>query len=136
MAENNMNKVEEKAAVEKKLLSILGFTAKAGKMISGVDRICDEIRRHGAPSEDGKGLSTHGIVLLSCDASQNTAKRVFNACRFYRVELVKTTLTQDAIGTIIGKASSAACATFDRSFSDGIRKALSLNGLIAYDALN
>lgn len=136
MSNSKISKAEIKAQIEKKLLSMLGFAAKAGKIISGVDRICDEVRRHGMPSEDGQGLSSCGIVLLSCNASENTVKRVTNACKYYRVELVRTTLTTDGMASIIGKASSAACATFDRSFSDGIRKALSLNGTLPYYSVN
>lgn len=106
-----------------KLLSIIGFAMKAGKLACGTDRICDEIRRHGSPDDgDGRSRSSCGVVLLTSDASANTKKRISNACRYYRVELYETPLTQSELSSRIGKASAAACATFDRNFADGFRK--------------
>ena len=82
--DNNMIK----AAVSTKLLSLFGLAMKAGKLETGADRICDEIRRHGIPSEDDsiKGYSTHGIVVIASNASENTKKRIVNACKYYRDE--------------------------------------------------
>jgi ribosomal protein L7Ae-like RNA K-turn-binding protein len=98
---------------------------KAGKLITGTDKICDEIRRHGMPSDEGKGYSTCGIVIIASDASDNTKKRITNACAYYRVEAYRSALTQEQIADKIGKSTTAACATFDRGFADGIRKAIS-----------
>lgn len=122
--DNNMIK----AAVSTKLLSLFGLAMKAGKLETGADRICDEIRRHGIPSEDDsiKGYSTHGIVVIASNASENTKKRIVNACKYYRVEYYISALSQTDIADRIGKASAAACATFDRGFADGIRKAIAL----------
>lgn len=117
-----------KAAVNSKILSLFGFAMKAGKLETGTDRICDEIRRHGIPSEDDSinGYSTHGIVVIASNASENTKKRIINACKYYRVEFHISALSQTEIADRIGKASTAACATFDRGFADGIRKAIAL----------
>ncbi len=117
-----------KVAVNSKILSLFGFAKKAGKLETGTDRICDEIRRHGFPSEDDsiKGYSTHGIVVIASNASENTKKRIINACKYYRVEFYISALSQTEIADRIGKASAAACATFDRGFADGIRKAIAL----------
>ena len=112
-----------------KILSLLGFAMKAGKLITGTDKICDEIRRHGIPSDDAKGYSTCGIVIIASDASDNTKKRVLNACKFYRVEAYRSKLTQEQIAEKIGKSVTAACATFDRGFADGIRNAMSIDHL-------
>jgi ribosomal protein L7Ae-like RNA K-turn-binding protein len=78
------------------------------------------------PSEDGKGYSTCGIAVIASDASANTKKRIMNACNYYRVECVSVKLTQSQIADITGKAAVASCATFDRGFADGIRRALEL----------
>ena len=124
-------KIDDKAinaAVNSKLLSLFGFAMKAGKLEVGTDRICDEIRRHGIPSEDDsvKGYSSHGIIVIASNASENTKKRIVNACKYYRVEFYISALSQTEIADRIGKASAAACATFDRGFADGIRKAIDL----------
>lgn len=126
MPENKLTKNELKALINSKILSMLGFAARAGKLETGVDRICDEIRRNGMPSDDINGYSTRGIVLVASDASANTKKRIFNACKYYRVEMIEISLTQDEIASRIGKASAASVATFDKGFADGIRKAIDL----------
>ncbi len=125
-----MNNNEINAAIGKKLLTLFGFAMRAGKLETGADRICDEIRRHGMPSDDAKGYSTCGIAVIASNASLNTKKRIINACKYYRVECYASSLTQEEIADRIGKASSAAVATFDRSFADGIRKAILLKDIM------
>lgn len=124
----NNNEKLIKQAVNSKILTLLGFAMKAGKLETGTDKICDEIRRHGIPSEDDsvKGYSSHGIVVIASNASENTKKRIVNACKYYRIEFYISNLSQTDIADRIGKASAAACATFDRGFADGIRKAIML----------
>jgi ribosomal protein L7Ae-like RNA K-turn-binding protein len=126
MADVKISKKQLDEAVNKKILSLLGLSVRAGKLVTGTDKICDEIRRHGMPSEDGKGYSTCGIAVIASDASANTKKRIMNACNYYRVECVSVKLTQSQIADITGKAAVASCATFDRGFADGIRRALEL----------
>lgn len=124
----NNNEKLIKQAVNSKILTLLGFAMKAGKLETGTDKICDEIRRHGIPSEDDsvKGYSSHGIVVIASNASENTKKRIVNACKYYRIEFYISNLSQTDIADRIGKASAAACAIFDRGFADGIRKAIML----------
>ncbi len=95
--------------------SLLGFAAKAGKLFSGVDRICDEVRRHGVP-----GGTAEGIVLIASDASANTEKRIRNACGYYGIRACKTMMTAETLGEKIGSALSSAVAVFDRDFVKGI----------------
>ncbi len=125
----NESRADVTAVINSKLLSLFGFAMRAGKLETGADRICDEIRRHGMPCDDGsiKGYSTHGIVIIASDASDNTKKRITNACKYYRVEFYNSSLKQSDIAERIGKASAAACATFDRGFADGMRKAIALS---------
>ena len=114
-----------KESAKEKVLSMLGFAMRARKLVSGADKVCDEIRRHGHPSEDEKTkISAVGIVLLASDASANTKKRIRNACTYYNVELIQTEIGSDRFAERIGKSSAAAVvATFDRGFAEGIRKA-------------
>jgi ribosomal protein L7Ae-like RNA K-turn-binding protein len=122
-----MEQTMAEAQVKQKLLTMAGFAMRAGKLICGTDKICDEIRRHGLP-DDGENSDFHvtGIVLLACDASENTKKRIANACHYYHVELVNTPLTSEEIASRIGRAAAAACATFDKGFVDGMKKAVGL----------
>ncbi len=125
----NNNEKLIKQTVNSKILTLFGFAMKAGKLETGTDKICDEIRRHGIPSENDsiKGFSSHGIVVIASNASENTKKRIVNACKYYRIEFYISNLSQTDIADRIGKASAAACATFDRGFADGIRKAIMLS---------
>lgn len=110
-----------------KLLSLLGFAMRAGKLSCGTDRVCDDIRRHGIP-DDGDGKTKHplGIVLIAADASANTKKRIINACTYYNMSYYVTGIPADEIGQWTGKSPSAAvCAVFDRDFTAGISKAVS-----------
>lgn len=110
-----------------KLLSLLGFARRAGKLSCGTDRVCDDIRRHGIP-DDGDGKPKHplGIVLIAADASANTKKRIINACTYYNMSYYVTGIPADEIGQRTGKSPSAAvCAVFDRDFTAGISKAVS-----------
>mgnify|MGYP002293514765 FL=1 len=108
-----------------KLLSLLGFAMRAGKLSCGTDRVCDDIRRHGIP-DDGDGKPKHplGIVLIAADASANTKKRIINACTYYNMSYYVTGIPADEIGQRTGK-SPAVCAVFDRDFTAGISKAVS-----------
>ncbi len=111
----------------KKLLSMLGFAMRAGRLSCGTDKVCDEIRRHGRPNEQGmeQAKKPVGIVIIAQDASANTRKRVVNACHYYRVGCLESTVSSEELGDRIGKSSlTAVCATFDRSFVDGILKAV------------
>ena len=110
-----------------KLLSLLGFAMRAGKLSCGTDRVCDDIRRHGIP-DDGDGKPKHplGIVLIAADASANTKKRIINACTYYNMSYYVTGIPADEIGQRTGKSPSAAvCVVFDRDFTAGISKAVS-----------
>jgi len=115
------------AQMKQKLLTMAGFAMRAGKLICGTDKICDEVRRHGIP-DDGENpeLRATGVVLLTSDASENTKKRIANACQYYHVELIRTSLTSDELASRIGRAAAAACATFDKGFADGMKKAVGL----------
>ncbi|MBE6637462.1 MAG: hypothetical protein E7618_06635 [Ruminococcaceae bacterium] len=125
MAHKDEVQLLEKAVAKNKLLSMVGFAMRAGKLVCGVDHICDEIRRHGYPDDGEANLPTpKGVVLLASDASDNTKKRIVNACTYYRVECIRTTITSEELADRVGKAATAACATFDRGFADGMRKAV------------
>ncbi len=123
-----MEAVIAKAQIKQKLLTMAGFAMRAGKLVCGTDKICDEIRRHGMP-DDGSGSNVRpvGVVLLTADASDNTQKRIANACKYYRVELIRSDLTSEELAARIGRAAAAACATFDRGFADGMKKAVSIS---------
>ncbi len=111
-----------------KIMSMLGFAAKAGKLACGADKVCDEIRRHGVPDLDETGkVHGIGIVIIASDASANTKKRIINACTYYNIGYTVSKISSDGLSARLGKMSATAvCATFDRGFADGIEKAVNL----------
>ena len=48
-----------------KLLSLLGFAMRAGKLSCGTDRVCDDIRRHGIP-DDGDAPARDSAYRRRC----------------------------------------------------------------------
>ena len=122
---NNNIPDEEKARIiaERKksggALSLIGIAAKAGKLVGGVDRICDEVRRHGIPGSDASRNGS-AIVLISSDASANTVKRLKNACRYYGVRVLNTDFSTETLGARTGLGSAAAVAIFDPGLVKGI----------------
>jgi ribosomal protein L7Ae-like RNA K-turn-binding protein len=99
-----------RAGTEKKLLSLLGFAARARKVIAGADLCRDAIRR-------GHAI----ITIITADASQNTKKRIMDACNYYGSEMCITTLSSSEISKQIGKTGDiAVAAVTDINFANGI----------------
>ena len=121
-----LSEANERRSSEK-ILSLLGLAMKAKKLDIGTDRICDEIRRHGYVSEDDDSKSkirAVGIVVIASDASENTKKRLCNACSYYGIKCITSHISSEEISKRVGKGTPcAACATFDRGFSNGIENA-------------
>ena len=115
---------------DRRLIGLLGLAMRAGALAFGTEQVCGEIRRHGfqADEEDPSSFtaSAPGIVMIASDASENTRKRVENACRFYHLEFVRTSFTSREIGDGIGKPPTAVYAVFDRGFERGIREKLGI----------
>lgn len=108
-----------------KILSLLGFAMRAGKLLCGTDKVCDEIRRHGCPEQsEARVRRRAGVVIIAKDASDNTKKRIVNACKYYNVSFIKSNISSEELAQRTGRSSAAAvCATFDHGFSAGIIKA-------------
>ena len=117
-----------------KLLSLLGIARKAGRVIIGTEMVCDEVRRCGHAGnyeeEDGKKISDQqnvkphklcGCVILASDASDNTKKRVMNACSHYQVRAFVADVTTVQLSDRLGKTGAvAAVAVFDKHFTDAL----------------
>lgn len=95
---------------KKKLLGLLGFAARARKLTVGTDLCRDDIRR-------GKLYFT----MVASDASENTKKRIADACRYYDAMLCYVPLTADELSHIIGKSANiAVVGVTDINFINGI----------------
>lgn len=95
---------------EKKLLSLLGFAARARKLIVGSDLTRDGIR--------------HGSVLVAVvasDAAENTRKRITDAGTYYYVDVLLTGIKSGDLGHQIGKSgNTAVIGVTDMNFAKGI----------------
>ncbi len=95
---------------KKKLLGLLGFAARARRIVCGTDFCRDEIRRGRLP-----------LALVASDASANTFKRIADACRYYGTDLCRIPLTADELSARIGKtANITVVGITDTNFVAGI----------------
>ncbi len=95
---------------EKKLCGLLGFAARARKLICGADLCRDSIRRGQLP-----------LALIASDASENTVKRITDACRYYDTDMCHLPIPSSVLSKQIGKtASIAVIGVTDMNFVKGI----------------
>ncbi len=94
----------------KKLLGLLGLAARARRLVFGADLCRDEIRR-------GKLY----LALVAKDASDNTKKRILDACKFYDADVCIVPIDTDTLSRQVGKTSSiAVVGVADENFANGI----------------
>ena len=99
------------AAGAKKLLSLLGFAARARALVCGTDQCRDEIRR-------GKLR----LVIVAASASDNTKKRIGDACRYYGCDMVIAPVDSLELSNRIGKSANiAVVGVTDVNFINGIK---------------
>ncbi len=114
MSDEKINKREFSRTLnsgcEKKLLSLLGFAARARKLVVGTDLCRDEVRRGKLP-----------LVIIASDASENTFKRMADACKYYETDFCKVPIDSALLSKQIGKLSSVAViGVTDMNFVNGI----------------
>ncbi|MCM3569061.1 YlxQ family RNA-binding protein [Neobacillus mesonae] len=90
---------------ENQWFSLLGLANRARKVISGEELSIKEIR-------SGKAK----LILLSKDASQNTAKKITDKCNSYMVPL-KMVENRHLLGRAIGKEARVVVAVLDDGFA-------------------
>ncbi|MEI6285071.1 MAG: ribosomal L7Ae/L30e/S12e/Gadd45 family protein [Bacillota bacterium] len=95
---------------ENKILALLGFAQKAGKIHSGDTAVL-------AALESRKTK----LVLMAHDAADSTRDKLIKQCASDRVKLIEIS-NKDGLGSAIGKAQRAAVAITDRNFAQAILK--------------
>lgn len=83
----------------------LGLAKKAGKISFGTDLVCENIRNRKTK-----------YVLLVCDASENTKKKIENCCDYYGADLIEINITKEDLGIAIGKYDTACVSINDTNF--------------------
>ncbi len=98
---------------------MLGFAMRAGRVLIGTELICSELRRKPCKVK---------LVLVAAGVSLGTKKKITTKCEFYGVPLRETAISQDELGSLLGKTfSPAACAVCDEGFAREIVAALDAN---------
>ncbi|MDD3278748.1 MAG: ribosomal L7Ae/L30e/S12e/Gadd45 family protein [Lachnospiraceae bacterium] len=95
---------------EKKVLSFLGLTMKAGKLSSGEYQVENAVK-------GGKAA----LVIIALDASENTKKKFQNMCEYYQVPIYFFGKMEE-IGAAIGKTFRASLAVTDENLAKAITK--------------
>ncbi len=90
-------------------LNFLGLASKAGKVISGTDIVIKAIQRKQVY-----------LVIIACDASENTKKMIIDKCTYYKVSY-KISYNSDELGNSIGKFSRKVVAVTDQGFSNKLK---------------
>ena len=102
-----MNERTEGAVNEQKILSLIGLSVKAGKVIFGVPMICEAMRK------GGKGAPL--LVIEASDTSENTHKKINDKCTFYGVRRIKISADAQTLALSVGKSAAlGAVAITDR----------------------
>lgn len=101
-----MNNQETK----KKILSLFGLAARAGKIASGEFQ-----------TETAVKSGTAFLVVIAQDASNNTKKLFQDKCSFYKIPILILG-TKEELGHAIGKEYRASLAILDAGFAEAIIK--------------
>ena len=93
-----------------KLLSLLGFAARARRLVFGTE-LCRTAARTGQIS----------LAIISSDASQNTKKRVVDACKYYGCDVCQSAVPSSILASRLGKSGvTAVVGLSDHNFIAGI----------------
>ena len=93
-----------------KLLSLLGFAARARRLVFGTE-LCRTAARAGQIS----------LVVIAADASQNTKKRVVDACKYYGCDVCQSAVPSSILASRLGKSGvTAVVGLNDHNFIAGI----------------
>ena len=95
----------------------LGLCAKAGRLVFGTTMICEALKAN-------KRDKTPLFVVMARDASDNTAKRLQDRCRYYGVSLARGPLDTEALGRAVGKSPLAAVGITDGNLAKLVRAKL------------
>lgn len=98
-----------------KVYSTLGLCMKAGLLASGEFMVEKTIKDE-----------TAKLVIIACDASDNTKKKFGNMCEYRNIELIEFGDKQ-ALGKALGKEVRASLSILDSSFAKNIKSKIGEN---------
>ncbi len=96
-----------------KFLSTCGLARRAGKIIIGTNMTVAAIR----------GFIKPKLVIISSNASENSVKKLTDACVYHCVEFLCSEYKMEDLGNAVGQSGGAACiAVTDEGFAQKIKK--------------
>ncbi|MCR5154870.1 MAG: ribosomal L7Ae/L30e/S12e/Gadd45 family protein [Lachnospiraceae bacterium] len=93
---------------EKKILSLISLSAKAGGLVSGE-----------LSSENAVKDGSANLVIVAANASDNTKKLFSNKTTFYKVPYFEFS-TKEVLGRTIGKENRSSIAVINKNLADNI----------------
>ena len=91
-----------------KVLGMIGLAKRAGKVATGED-ICSRAVKGGKSK----------LIIVACDASENTKKSITDSCRFYNVDYIEAG-SKSELGKYTGADSRAVVSINDDNFAKAI----------------
>ncbi len=91
-----------------KALSMLAIATKAGKVVSGGFMVEKSLQQ---------GLAS--LVIIACDASNNTKEKFINKCTYYEVPY-RVCTDSKSLGHIIGKQDRMVVAVTDEGLANQV----------------
>lgn len=104
--------MNDATGAEKKIFSLLGLAAKAGRIVSG------EFSTEAAVKAQNAFLT-----IVATDASHNTTKLFTDKCTYYKIPCAVFG-TMDELGHAVGKKFRASLAVTDQGLAEAIQKKL------------
>lgn len=93
-----------------KALSMLGIAAKAGRLVSGETAVEQAVRREKA-----------ALVIISEDASENTAGKFRNLCSSHQIPFI-VFAPKAELGRAVGKGERSSVAVLDAALAEAVIK--------------
>ena len=98
------------AAIERRLLGLLGLGARGRLAVIGVDRV-----------REAAFKGALAVVVVAADASRNSTDKLIPLLKARRVKVVEGPGTK-ALGQAVGREQTAAVGITDRQLAKGIRE--------------
>ncbi|MBR2474573.1 MAG: ribosomal L7Ae/L30e/S12e/Gadd45 family protein [Clostridia bacterium] len=99
-----------------KIMSLIGIAKKAGKVISGTDMAVESVR-------SGRKNSVK-LLVVACDASRNTLKRIDNTSAYYQIPVIKLDSDKAELARITGHSSTlSVIGITDTGFAKAMQEA-------------
>lgn len=90
---------------KEKILGVIGLAARARKVVSGMDAVTDEVKRHKVK-----------LVIIAKDISEKSKENIQYICTNNNVKAIEFS-TMEELGSCIGKKNRAIIGIKDESFS-------------------